>query len=59
MSPSIDRSISAGDRVIESIANKNSSISYSNLLIITNLDFLFTIIIVEFNSKVIHRIGAL
>ena len=53
MSPTVDRFAFAGNRVIESVSEEYCAIGYSYLFIISNLNFLFSIVVVKFQGEIV------
>ncbi len=59
VSPSTDGSIFAADRVVELVPKEDSSIGDCDVLLVADFDFLLAVVVVHFESEVVHCIHAL
>jgi hypothetical protein len=58
MSPSTDRSVFAADGVVELVTKEDSSIGDCDVLLVADFDLLLAVIVVHFESEVVHCIHA-
>lgn len=59
MGPAVDGPGFAGDWVIESVAEEHSAVGDSYFFVIPDFDFLFTIVVVHFQRKIVDNVRAL
>jgi hypothetical protein len=59
VSPSTDGSVFAADRVVELVTKEDSSIGDCDVLLVADFDLLLAVVVVHFESEVVHCIHAL
>ena len=59
MGPSIYNSSFTGDTVVEPVTEENSSVGDSDFLIISDLNLLFSVVVFEFDSEIVHGVSVI